>query len=154
MARQIDPLYDIQKFKHETTLAVRFADIDALGHVNHATYLTYMEQARMDYAAAVWRWSGEMGELSMIVAVAEINYLAPLFLNDRLHVHTRIARLGNKSFDMVYLLRRETADGLQNAATGKTTMVAYDYATRQTILMHADWRQRTLDYEPALTSDR
>lgn len=151
MARQIDPQYARETFKHETTLRVRFADLDALGHVNHAAYLTYMEQARMQYAADVWMWDGKMENLTMIVAAAEVNYLAPMFLNDHVHVFTRIARLGTKSFDMNYLIQREEADGtLRNVATGKTSMVMFDYVNNRTIDFHDAWRKRTLSYEDAL----
>jgi acyl-CoA thioesterase FadM len=30
---------------------VRFHDVDALGHVNNAAYLTFLEQAAIDHAA-------------------------------------------------------------------------------------------------------
>lgn len=153
MARQIDPLYEAAKFKHESWHIVRFADLDALGHVNHAKYLTYMEQARMEYAAAVWGWTGIMTDLTMIVAHAEVNYLAPLFLNDRIKVMTRTARLGTKSFDLAYLMQRQEEDGnLINVATGKTAMVMYDYDRHITIPFREDWRSSTLTYETALSS--
>lgn len=32
---------------HRLTLAVRWGDMDALGHINNATYFTYFEQARV-----------------------------------------------------------------------------------------------------------
>ncbi|MCH7826958.1 MAG: thioesterase family protein [Bacteroidetes bacterium] len=28
---------------------IRFSDLDAMGHVNNAKYLTYLEEARIDY---------------------------------------------------------------------------------------------------------
>jgi acyl-CoA thioesterase FadM len=30
----------------ETVVALRWRDMDALGHVNHVVYLTYLEEAR------------------------------------------------------------------------------------------------------------
>jgi acyl-CoA thioesterase FadM len=36
-----------------TTLDVRFRDLDGLGHVNHAVYLTYFEAARLAYYASL-----------------------------------------------------------------------------------------------------
>ena len=33
----------------ETTIGVRYRDIDAMGHVNNAVYATYLEQARVRY---------------------------------------------------------------------------------------------------------
>ena len=38
---------------------VRFADCDPLGHVNHAVYLTYLEQARFGLWARLWGFTGE-----------------------------------------------------------------------------------------------
>ena len=148
MARQINPRYDLDKFKHCTKLHVRFADLDALGHVNHAKYLTYMEQARMQYAADVWEWDGQMESLSMIVAFAEVDYLAPLYLNDEVSIYTRLSHLGNKSFELAYVLyRRDGTSAGQLVATGKTTMVMFDYVKNQTIPVDARWRETSLAYE-------
>ena len=36
-------------FKFSTQIEVRFRDLDALGHVNNAVYLTYFEIARLHY---------------------------------------------------------------------------------------------------------
>jgi acyl-ACP thioesterase len=33
-------------FRHRRMIEVRFADTDAMGHVNNAKYLTYVETAR------------------------------------------------------------------------------------------------------------
>ena len=40
---------NIKNFKHKTKIIVRFSDLDAMQHVNNATYLTYLEEARIDY---------------------------------------------------------------------------------------------------------
>ncbi|MEA2609282.1 MAG: Thioesterase-like superfamily, partial [Chloroflexota bacterium] len=34
-------------FSHRVEIVVRFADTDAMGHVNNAVYLSYMETARI-----------------------------------------------------------------------------------------------------------
>ena len=45
-------MIDMPLFRHRLT--VRFRDCDAMGHVNHAVYFTYMEQCRF----ALWRQLG------------------------------------------------------------------------------------------------
>lgn len=146
-----DDLFQPEKFFHLVTLAVRFGDVDMLGHVNHTKYLTYMEQGRIRYAKDVLRWNGELGSLSMIVARATVDYKLPLKFPETVFVYTRCARLGNKSFDMAYLLRRDE-DGEPGAivATGITNMVAYDYTRSETISVPEAWRQRVLGFERAL----
>ena len=44
------------EFKHRVRITVRFADTDAMGHVNNAVYLTYCEIARIRY------WTDVTGE--------------------------------------------------------------------------------------------
>ena len=36
-------------FRHKTKIELRFADIDAFGHVNNAVYLTLFEEARWEF---------------------------------------------------------------------------------------------------------
>jgi hypothetical protein len=43
-------------FHHHVEVTVRFADTDAMGHVNNAKYLTYCEIARIRY------WTDVTGE--------------------------------------------------------------------------------------------
>ena len=43
-------------FRHRTEIEVRFADTDAMRHVNNAKYLTYCEIARIRY------WTDVTGE--------------------------------------------------------------------------------------------
>lgn len=148
----MDDLFKPELFRHSILMSVRFADLDALAHVNHVTYLTYMEQARMTYAKDVWGWDSDIKNLSIIVARVTVDYKAPLFLHEDVRVWTRCSRLGTKSFDLAYLIQREGQTGAASfVATGVTGMVAYDYATSQTIAFPPEWRTRTLAYEPALS---
>ena len=78
-------------FRHRTSLQVRFRDIDAFGHVNNATYLTYLEMARIDYSYSLWERSRERG---LIIARIAIDFKLPLFAGDDVHVFTRTSRLG------------------------------------------------------------
>ncbi|WP_018111564.1 acyl-CoA thioesterase [Thermus igniterrae] len=96
---------------------VRFRDLDALGHVNNAVYLSYFEVARVAYFAHLERdW---LAKGHFILARAEVDFLRPVHLGDRVEVGVRVVRLGRSSFDMEYLL---TAQG-EPAARGKTVQV-------------------------------
>jgi hypothetical protein len=67
---------------------VRFRDLDALGHVNNAVYLTYFESARI----AWWLWvTGRAGldAVDMILARVEVDYRSPLQWGERLEVGVR-----------------------------------------------------------------
>ncbi|GMU52214.1 MAG: hypothetical protein AMXMBFR33_13600 [Candidatus Xenobia bacterium] len=116
------------EFSFEHPVEVRFRDLDALGHVNHASFLTYFEIARTAY----WmQLSGvrSVAALDFILARVECDYRSSVSFPDTLQVGVRCSKLGTKSFDLEYRVRR--GDG-QVAAVGRTVQVGYDYATGQT----------------------
>lgn len=142
----------LDDFRHSTPLAVRFHDIDALGHVNNARYLNYLEEGRLAYARDVWGWDGRMDSFSLIVASVSVEFKRPIHLGDALTLYTRVARLGNKSFDVRYAfaVTPNGADEAQLAATASVTLVMYDYTQQQTVPIADTMRAAITDYEPSL----
>lgn len=138
-------------YRHTAHFEVRFADLDAMGHLNHAKFLTYMEQARIDYVQQVCGWQGDWHTLGMILAQATIDYRLPIFYGDAVSVFTRCVRLGSKSFDLQYQIWRQRPQQAEElAAEARTVMVAYDYASDQTIPVPQTWRAAMQAYEPAV----
>jgi acyl-CoA thioester hydrolase len=138
-------------FKHKSAPEVRFHDLDALGHVNNARYLNYLEQARLAYARDVLGWDGTLQTLSLIIANVTIDYLQPIHLGDVLELWTRVSRLGNKSFDLEYVFIVTPHSGEPVlSAKAKTTVVTFDYNANKTVPVHTAWREAMLAYEPEL----
>jgi acyl-CoA thioester hydrolase len=118
-------------FPHRVTVDVRFADTDAMGHVNNAVYLTYCEMARIRY------WSDVTGEPlaarhhdaeSLILAEARITYRAQVFHTDVVTVETRATRIGTSSFVLEHRLTACQPDGSPRlVALSDSVMVRYDY---------------------------
>lgn len=129
---------DKNLFRFRSPIHIRWADIDALQHVNNAVYLSYFEQARIDYfrEVVVWNWD----ELGMILASNTVHYHKPLFARDQAWVKMRTSRLGNKSFEMEYLVVRKQGDGEEIITSASAVMVAYDYRADQTIPLPASYR--------------
>ncbi len=107
----------MEGFPVSVPIQVRFRDLDALGHVNNAVFLTYFEVARAAYFGRLERDWVEKGHF--ILARAEVDFLRPILLEDPVEVGVRVVRLGRSSFDMEYLL---LAKG-KEAARGKTVQV-------------------------------
>jgi acyl-CoA thioester hydrolase len=123
-------------FEHE--IEVRFRDCDALGHVNNAVYLTYLEQARF----AHWqRLTGVTGiPRSFILARVECDYRAQATVGERLIVRLHVASVGNSSFTFEY----EVVNGRTRevVATARTVQVMYDYAAGRSVRIPDDVRAR------------
>jgi len=60
-------------FKHKTPIEIRFADVDAFGHVNNARFLTYIEMARVKYFDEVVEWGYDWSKEGIILARAEVD---------------------------------------------------------------------------------
>lgn len=120
-------------FAYRHRLSVRFRDCDAMGHVNHAVYFTYLEQCRLTF------WRELTGTPSphtrVIIARAECDYRAPAHFGDELEVRVNIGEIGRSSFTLVYEIVQTGSDRL--VASGKTVMVSYDYAAGASVPLPA-----------------
>lgn len=132
-------------FRFSTPLAVRYADLDAQGHVNNATYFTYMEQGRFEYMVAVGLWQPGQDFLSVgtIVAEATCTYKRPILLGQTVDVAVRTTRLGTKSALMEYRL---TVQG-EEVASGRSVQVSYDYPANRSVPIPDEWRRKIALFE-------
>jgi acyl-CoA thioester hydrolase len=126
------------------SISVRYRDIDAFGHVNNAVYLSYLEQARIDYfavmAGAAWNWD----EFGVIVARNEIDYLRPIHLGNEVKICTWCAKLGRSSMKMAYQIFGKSSENGDwwLAAKAETVIVAYDLKLGKVMPVHAHWAER------------
>ena len=115
--------------------AVRFRDLDGMGHVNNAVFMTYMETARLNYFRSLGL--GDNPLEGMILARAEVDFRSPIELGEQVEVGVRAGRIGTKSFELDQEVR---ADG-RVAAEGRFVLVAYDYTTNQSQEIPSMWRE-------------
>jgi acyl-CoA thioester hydrolase len=122
-------------FAHRVAIEVRFADTDAMGHVNNAVYLTYCEMARIRYWTDITGEpvaAGHEGAESLILAEARITYRAPVFHSETVTVETRAAHIGRSSFTLEHRLTACGPGGSPRlVATSDSVMVRYDYETER-----------------------
>ena len=105
-------------FPFKVEVQVRFRDLDALGHVNHAVYLTYVEQARTVYFQQILGMAVP-DELRWVIATQRCDYLAPLAFAEIVDVGWRLTRLGRSSADFDF----ELAAGGRAVARGGGVIV-------------------------------
>jgi acyl-CoA thioester hydrolase len=133
VAGKADPRDFAGSFRHRVEIAVRFADTDAMGHVNNAKYLTYCEMARIRYWTDITGEPialGTEGAESLILAEARITYRAPAFHGEVVTVETRATRIGRSSFTLEHrLLACVPAETPRLVAVSESILVRYDYAS-------------------------
>jgi acyl-CoA thioester hydrolase len=112
---------------HETRLRVRYAEIDAQGHVNNAVYLSYFEVGRVEWLRAAGLSYRELEERGYVFVVVEalVRYRRAAFFDDELTLHTELADLTRASIRFEYAVSRAG----EALATGHTRHACVDLAT-------------------------
>jgi acyl-CoA thioester hydrolase len=132
------------KFYHP--IEVRYADLDPQGHVNNARYLSYIEQARVQYIRRLGLWSGgSFMDFGVILADVQMTFKSPITFGQAVRVGARVSQIGNKSFRMDYCLE-DAADG-KELATGTSVLVTYDYHSGKTVPVPENWRKVITEFE-------
>ena len=135
----------LSEFNYKTPIAVRFADIDAFGHVNNAVYLTYFEIARSSYWNEVVHWDWD--KMGIIIGRAEINYLKPIGLNDVVFAYVRTSRIGKSSFDLDYTLVKMNNGTEEICTTGSTVCISFDYLLNKSAAIPEEHRVKMQEFE-------
>ena len=121
-------------FDFWTSLRTRWNDMDALGHVNHAVFLSYMETARVEtYMQLGFEGINKRMDKSAILANIEVTYLAQLSHPSSLKIGHRIIRIGTKSYDLISGIFLQPDNNLLCSAYFK--MVSFNYKINKTILV-------------------
>jgi acyl-CoA thioester hydrolase len=106
-------------------MTVRFRDLDSLGHVNNAVYLTYIELSRLEYLSSLGIVDPDRPNL--MLARVEVDFKRPILMRDAVTVTSEVTRVGGKSFTM----RHDIIANDELAASLETVLVWFDHVTGQ-----------------------
>ena len=130
------------RFRYVRRVEVRFRDLDALGHVNHVVYLSYVEQVRTQYFHDVMGIRVPAG-LTWVIATVSCEYLLPLAFCDVVDVGWRISRLGGASAEYEFVLMR----GTELVARGSGVLVNSDQRAARSATIPDEWRAKSAAFE-------
>jgi acyl-CoA thioester hydrolase len=133
------------RFPFTRTMTARFSDMDGMGHVNNAVFLTYFEEARMAY----WMHTMKREDLSgmdMILARAEVDFRSPLVAPETIVVGVGCTSIGRTSFVLEQDMH-ELATG-RLVAEARKVLVHYDYAALRAVPITPEMRALMLAASP------
>jgi acyl-CoA thioester hydrolase len=121
-------------FSH--TVRVRFAETDAQGIAHHASYVVWLEEARVAHLAAVAGGYTAIRErgIEALTTGIELTYERGAVFDDVLTVRVRCAEARGARFRYEYVVER---DG-ERVATGSTRHATIDAVTRRPVRV-PDW---------------
>jgi acyl-CoA thioester hydrolase len=130
MARNYNlrPVPPERKLAHVERIAIRWGDMDAMGHVNNAVYFRYMEQARIGWfeallSAGAWKRTG------IVIANASCNFKRPIGYPGTVEVRLLADEPGGSSVATFYELKVKD----EIYADGAATVVFIDMQTQKPI---------------------
>ncbi|NOT35064.1 MAG: acyl-CoA thioesterase [Candidatus Eisenbacteria bacterium] len=132
-------------FRVNHVLVPRFRDTDAMGHINNAVYITYLEVGRQAYWAELEDGRNDYRRVPFILASVNADFRSEALVNEVLEVGVRCEWIGTKSFGFVYEIR-ERASG-RVVVTATSVQVCYDYEAKRSFAMPAELRARLEAFE-------
>jgi acyl-CoA thioester hydrolase len=113
-------------------IAPRWRDLDAFNHVNNSSFLTYLEEARIQWFASLDKpWVTDA--IAPLLAAVHINYRLPVPYPARIVVELSAERVGNSSITIGH--RIVSSDGAQLHADGNVVMVWIDRASGKPVAL-------------------
>jgi acyl-CoA thioester hydrolase len=138
---------NLSSYHFSYPIQIRWKDLDALGHVNNAVFITYFELARGHYmptACPGWDWHKHM----FLIGNVNVDYRKEVRLttpNPRVLMRTK--QIGGKSFVLEYALISEGNGETTIHATGTTTQIMFDMKERKSIAVGEWVRTSLMEYE-------
>lgn len=122
------------------SVPVRWSDIDMYQHVNHATMVTILEEARVPFLAPAFR--ADAASTGLLIAEVRVGYKGQLRLVDSpLQVTMWIQRLRAVDFTIGYQVRSVHAAADSRAAViADTQLAAFDINEQRLVRLSAEHR--------------
>ena len=111
----------VKKLVHDMVIAIRWGDMDAMGHLNNGTYFRYLETARIDWMVAIGCKPDPHGEGPVIVN-AFCNFYKQLAYPGDVRVKMYVSDPRRTTFESWCTMERVDAPGVICAAGGATTI--------------------------------
>ncbi len=106
-----------RKLLHTERIAIRWGDMDAMGHVNNTVYFRYMEQARIGWFEALVPEAQAWKTTGIVIVNASCNFRRPINYPGTVEVKVFVGAPGGSSVPTFYELSIEGEIYADGAAT-------------------------------------
>ena len=126
-------------YRHFSSIATRWMDNDAYGHINNVVYYSYFDTVVNRYLIEAGVLDVRRGPLIGLVVETHCNYFAPLAFPQSVDAGLRVARLGASS--VRYEIGLFGGNEALSAACGHFVHVYVDRETRRPVALPPHWIQ-------------
>ncbi len=134
-SQMLDQILSFNPFK--TSIQMRLADTDSLGHVNNAAFVKFLEYARTEWHVHVKGSRESLNNWDWILGSVSIRFIKQAKLSDSLIVYLWSSKIGNKSWEFSYTIVNQNEEIVSIATS---TQIGFDYDLQVTIPIPTDIR--------------
>jgi acyl-CoA thioester hydrolase len=124
---------DTKKLVYETTIVIRWGDMDAMGHVNNGSYFRYLETVRIDWMYSIGATPSPEGQGPVIVN-AFCNFYKQLEYPGTVLAKMYVSDPGRTTFESWCTLSRADDPNVVYAEGGATT-IWVDFPSQKAVTM-------------------
>ncbi len=129
-----------------TKISVQWGEMDAFNHVNNVVYIRWCETARIELFRNIWGDKGinmkeilEGSGVGPILANFNINYKIPISYPDNVIIQTRVAHIGNSSFNVEHQVFTEKMSN-SVVAEASSVVVMLNYKTGEKFILDSSMK--------------
>jgi acyl-CoA thioester hydrolase len=131
---------DDKQLVFEMVIPIRWGDMDAMGHVNNASYFRYLESLRIEWFRHLDCLTSA-GGVGPIIVNAFCNFIRQLEYPGDVLARHYVGTMGRSTVDTYATLERTDQPGLVHA-TGGATVVWTDFKAQKSLPIPDAMRQR------------
>ncbi len=115
------------------TIPIRITDINYGNHLGNDAVLSILHEARVQYLASFGCTELEVGDVSLVMADAMIEFKQQGFYGDVLNIQLFIGNVHRAGFDLYYSLSTTRHNKVILIAKAKTGMVCFNYTNKKVV---------------------
>ena len=127
---------ETKKLVYEMVMPIRWGDMDAMNHLNNASYFRFLETCRIDWMYAI-NAIPKVGGTGPIIVNAFCNFYTQLQYPGDVRIKMYVSDPGRTTFESWATMERADEPGKIYAAGGATT-IWVDFSTMKAAAM-PDW---------------
>ena len=137
--------FDTTTFHHSVNIQIRFADLDALNHVNNGFQCHYFDVGRGNYFSKAVNGKIDLSQIDLVLVHTEFDFLAPVEGCDEIAVQTKTISFGEKSVKMFQRIIDVNSGKVKT--TCYSVLSAMDIVTRKSKIMPEKYKEAFFDLE-------
>lgn len=123
----------------KTDIQIRFADLDALNHVNNINIQHYYDLGKMYYYRTVMGSTPTINKQSIVIVNSTSNYYAPILIEDSIEVETAVEKIGNRSITFFQRVLDKQTGVVKSDC--RTILATFDATKLESIDVPKAWRE-------------